>query len=304
MLKVYNFDFELIYAETKVKSTSWTLCYNKTGTFEAHLPLSSELISISAENKYLVICEGDKSAILTGREVSNELVLYGRTAEWILEKRIAPKTEAVTGQAGMICKDIVETAFSDVANVIVSPIEQTPEITVERTGYKTVSEAVSEALLPCGMGHKVEFNIPEKKWIFKAYTGREIPLLISEANKNAYDTTVNYDILDLADCGYYGENGYLQGENTGIYRWETVLQGESEEEAVLSLAERKENDEVSLKLRNLKLGTDYEIGDILRIQIIKGAWRTTAKKMISGVRISKKGGFSEEIPIFSDIGEE
>ena len=302
MLRVYNFDFELIYIEPKVKSTSWTIYYNGIGTFEAHLPLNSGLLTITSQNKYLVICEDDKKAILTGREVGDELVLYGRTANWILEKRIAQRTESITEQAGIICNNLVQNAFSDVSNFIVFAPPQTESVTVERSTYKTVLSSVSECLALCSAGHSVDFDTTQKKWIFKVYKGTELPLLISEANKNAYDTSASYDILDLADCGYYGENGYLQGANSGIFRWETVLSGESAAEAEICLNEKKEKGQISLKLRSLKLGKDYNIGDVVRIQITKGDWKVTEKKLISGVRILKKDGFSEEIPIFSEIG--
>lgn len=302
MIRVYDFGFDLLFLETKVNSTSWTLYYNGIGTFEAHLPLNSGLTELTAANKYLVVCEDDKAAILTGREIGDELILYGRTPNWLLEKRIAPKTESVTGEAGEICANLVETAFSDVTDFEVLTPPESDSITVERTTFKSVFGAVSEYLSLCGLGHSLDFDRTANKWIFRIYNGGEMPLLISEANKNAYDTSASYDILDLADCGYYGENGYLQGDKSGIYRWETVLTDETEAEAAISLAKKKENAEISLKLRNLKLGRDYNIGDIVRIQIIKGNWRTTAKKRIKGVRITQNGGFSEEIPIFCETG--
>ena len=181
MLRVYNFDFELIYIEPKVKSTSWSIYYNGIGTFEAHLPLSSGLLEITAQNKYLVIGEDNRKAILTGREVGDELVLYGRTPNWILEKRIAPKTESVTGQAGVICNSLLESTFSDVSEFSVLTPCMTDSVTVERSTYKTVYNAVSECLALCGAGHSVDFDTSEKKWIFRVYKGIEIPLLISEA---------------------------------------------------------------------------------------------------------------------------
>lgn len=302
MLLIYNFDFELIFLETKVKSTSWTVYYNQIGTFEAHLPISSHLTKIVADNKYLIVREDDKKAVLTGYEIDNELILYGRTPNWLLEKRVAPKTESVTDKAGIIVNNIVTQAFSDVSNFEVLAPPQSTDITIERSIYKTIYNAVSEYLSTCNLGHSLDFDIKNRKWIFSITKGIEIPLLISESNKNAYDTAIRYDILDLADCGYYGEDGYLSGENSGIYRWEAVLPEQTETEAELSLKEKKENSEYSLKLRNFKFGKDYNLGDILRIQITKGSLRTTEKKRISGVQIVKKGGFSEEIPIFCEIG--
>lgn len=302
MLRIYNFDFELIYIEPKTKSTSWAVYYNEIGTFEAHLPLSSELIKLIAQNKYLIVCEDDKTAVLTGYEIDRELVLYGRTLNWLLEKRVAPKTESVTDKAGIISNSIVSAAFSDVDDFEVLAPPETPEVTIERSAYKTVYNAVCECLSPCNLGHKLDFDAKNQKWIFSIIKGEEIPLLISEANKNAYDTALKSDILDLADCAYYAEDGYLQSGNSGIYRWETILSDETQTEAELSLENKKENNECSLKLRNLSLGTDYNLGDILRVQITKGNLRTTEKKRISGVRIMKRNGFSEEIPIFCEIG--
>ena len=302
MLIFYNFDFELIYAEPKVKSVSWTLYYNQTGTFEAHFPLTSELTEITAENRYIAVCDGEKSAVITGREVNDELVLYGRTANWLLEKRIAPKTESITGQAGIICNNLVSAAFSDVADFTVSPSPQSTEITVERTALSTVYDSVNDYLSQAGLGHKVDFDTRNKKWRFSVIKGQEIPLLISEPNKNAYETEVCEDILDLADCGYYGSGSYISGVKQGIYRWETLLTSNTESEAALELAKKRIKNEVLLKLRGLKYGEDYRLGDILRIQINKGKWRTTARKAISGVRFFTKDGVTEEVPIFTETG--
>ena len=302
MLLFYNFDFELIYAEPKVKSVSWALYYNGIGTFEAHFPLVSELTSITAENRYIAVRDGEKTAIITGREVDEELILYGRTANWLLEKRIAPKTESTSGQAGIICTDIVANAFSDVTDFETATPPASDTITVERTAFSTVFNAVSGYLSEAGLGHKVDFDTENRKWRFSVIKGREIPLLVSETNKNAHETSVCGDILDLADCGYYGENGYIAGTNQGIYRWEALLTGNTETEAQEALKSKKERNEVLLKLKNIRFGQDYRLGDTLRIQINKGKWRTTMEKLINGVRIYTKNGITEEVPVFSETG--
>lgn len=302
MLVFYDFDFELIYAEPKVKSVSWTLYYNQIGTFEAHFPLSSELTAITAENRYIAVRDGEKNAIITGREVNDELILYGRTANWLLEKRIAPKTESVIEEASIICNNLVSTAFSDVTDFAVSTPPQSDEITIERTAFSTVYNSVNDYLSQVGLGHKVDFDAKNKKWRFSIIKGQEIPLLISEPNKNAYETAVCEDILDLADCGYYGEDGYISGTKQGIYRWEALLTSNTETEAASELAQKKNNSEVLLKLIGLKYGEDYSLGDVLRIQINKGKWRTTERKKISGVRLFTKDGMTEEVPIFTETG--
>lgn len=301
-LIIYNFEFEPIFEEKKVKRSNWDIYYNKTGTFEAHLPLTSELVGITSENRYLVAAENGKKAIITGREIGDGLTLYGRTPDWLLGKRIAPKTELITADAGVICKELVENAFSDVLNFETAVPAEIMQISVERTSLQTVLQAVGDCLIQCGYGYKLDFDINNSKWVFTAYAGREIPLLISEANKNAYDTSICDDILDLADGGYYGDDGYISGENSGIYRWDALLDSETESEARLRLAENKQKSSISLKLRNLKFGIDYRLGDILRVQITKGSFRTAERKMISGVHISNNGRFTEETPILEDAG--
>ena len=302
MLLFYDFDFKLLYAEPKVKSISWTLYFNGIGTFEAHFPLSSELTEITAEKRYLAVRDGEKNAIITGREVTDELILYGRTANWLLEKRIAPKTESVTQKAGLICRDLVEEAFSDVADFATLILAEGDVITAERTALSTVYDAVKGYLSEAGLGHRLDFDAKNRKWRFSVIKGVQKPLLISESNKNAYETSVCEDILDLADCAYYGENGYIAGERTGIYRWETVLSAQTQTEANNQLKEKNIKSEILLKLRGLKFGVDYNLGDTLRIQITKGKWRVTEKRTVSGVRLFKKGGFFEEVPIFTETG--
>lgn len=302
MLLFYSFDFGLLYAEPKVKSISWTLYFNQIGTFEAHFPLSSDLVKITAENRYLAVCDGGKSAIITGREVTDELVLYGRTPNWLLEKRIAPKTESVTEKAGIICNNLVQNAFSDVSDFTVLQPPESSNITAERTVLSTVYDAVRGYLLEAGLGHKVDFDAKNRRWSFSVIKGSKIPLLISEPNKNAYETSLCEDILDFADCGYYGEDGFITGDKQGIYRWETLLSGKTEAEAAAQLNEKKIKSEILLKLRGLKFGEDYNLGDTLRIQISKGKWRVTEERTVSGVRIFAKNGFFEEVPIFTETG--
>ncbi len=124
----------------------------------------------------------------------------------------------------------------------------------------------------------------------------------SEVNKNAYELTISEDMLDVANAGYFGEDGYISGTETGIYKWETILDGETESEAQIELEKKKKNSKITLKLKNLSFEKDYNLGDILRIQIIKGKVRTTVRRRISGVNIHTKNGYLIECPIFEEIG--
>lgn len=308
-LLFYDFEFNLLLAEPKLVRSKWTVYFNGVGSFEAHLPLSSEAVRLVTDNKYLVAVQDGLSAIIVGMELKDELVIYGRTCNWLLSKRITPEFEAVTGKAGALAKGFVSTAFSDVENFVSGTIYEGDSIEFE-SRQATTLEVVTNCLGQEKLGHRVSFDILAKQWVFDVLKGSENDLIMSEANKNAYDTRILADILDLATCGRFyqeTESGFestvLEGDKqkTGIFRWEAELDGKTSGEAAVSLGKMAEKNEITLKARNAVFGKDYDLGDIVRVQIIKGEYRTTVKKRISGVEIRFVQGACGEQPIFEEV---
>ena len=77
-----------------------------------------------------------------------------------------------------------------------------------------------------------------------------------------------------------------QGSESGAKKWETVLSGQmTQEEAVAALAEKKTNIECEAEVRRLEYGTDYSLGDTVRVRFEFGSFRATEKRRISGVMI-------------------
>ncbi len=308
-LLIYDFEFNLLTAEHRILSSKWNIFHNEVGSFEAHLPLDSELIRVVTENKYLVAVQKGFSAIIVGKELRDELILYGRTCNWLLSKRITPETAAVTGYAGEIAAGLVRKAFSDVKNFTIDACAGSE--TEFECGEKLTFNAVAECLKKADMGHEVCFDRTEKKWIFKTHCGRETDLVLSEAHRNAYETACALDILDLATCGRYSlyseEDGYvrtnIEGDISavGIYRWETMLDGNTALEAEDDLRGKCERNEISIKVRDTEFGKDYALGDIVRVQVIKGAYRTTVKRRITGVQIYYAQGEYYEQPLLESV---
>lgn len=305
----YDFEFNPLLAETKLISSKWTLYYNGIGSFEAHMPLTSEAVKLVSENRYVVAVQNGMAAIVVGAELRDELIVYGRSCNWLLSKRIFPESEAVSGTPPELAAGFVSEAFSDVDNFCVKEFSGGGEIEFE-SGQALLSNAVADCLAKGSYGHSVEFDAKNKKWVFEVLSGKENDLIMSEANKNASDTVFSVDILNLATCGRYwseGENGresvVLDGdtEKTGIYRWEAELAGSSACEAGDSLAKMTENNEITLKARRAYFGQDYSLGDIVRVQIIKGGYRTTVKKRIKGIEIWFEQGMRTEKPIFENV---
>ena len=211
--------------------------------------------------------------------------------------------------AGNVATQIVNGAFSDVDNFSVGSVALGDKISIE-TEVDTASKIVQDCLDMSGLGHELLFDEKRKLWEFKVFSGEENSLVLSEAHRNAYDTGITFDILDLATCGRYDKktddgyvNTFLQGDTdkTGIYRWEAKLYGSSEQEAKVDLLKRCEKGETSVGVKDILFGRDYRLGDILRIQILKGAYRKTETKRAKGVEITVNQGVYSEKPILEQI---
>lgn len=306
MLFVYDFEFNLLLVETEIIKSRWVVYYNDVGTFEVHLPITSELTRIVSENQYLVAVQHGLAAIIVGKELGDELVLYGRTCNWLLSKRVTPEKSLSTVYSGTTAKNMVETAFSDVSNFVTGNVPAGERVGFQCRKTDTLN-AVKECLALSNLGHELCFNDKTKKWEFNVLQGLEREIMISEDRRNAYDTKISADILDLSTCGVYDRktsSGYVStkitgdGEKSGIYRWESILFGDTESEAEASLEKLAEKNKISMTTTGLSWKKDYNLGDVVKLQIIKGAYRKTEKKRVSGVEINTRRGEYSEQPIF------
>lgn len=302
-IHMYDFEFNRLASENRIIQARWTVYYNGIGSFEAHFPITSDLVKLVSENKYMVaVCEGF-FAVIVGYELLDELVLYGRSCNWLLSKRIVPSAEGVTARPGEYVSELAEKAFSDTDNFTVGEIAQTSETEISHS-VGTLSEVAADILKLSGLGHELIFDVKNKQWKFNIIKGTENKLILSEGHKNAYDTKGSFDILELATCGIYkdGEDGDLKEisreDKTGIYRWQAYITEDSEAEALARMEELREKNEITAKLRGLRIGIDYGLGDTVRIQIIKGEYRDTRSVKIKGAEFRAEQGVYTQQPIF------
>lgn len=319
-IRFYDFEFNLLYIENEIISASWYLKYNGIGTFEGHFPMNSRKVKAILENEYIVLVQGDLQAIVTGKRISgNELIIYGRTVNWLLSKRVTPNFSTYKLDIGTNAEDIarwvVSNAFSDVDNfVLADKTGLTYEKHFWRNVYNPTSEVIKDCLDNAGAGHMLVFDRKNKQWVFRIFTGTEKPLVISTGNKNAYAVTYNEDLQDYISEGWYektiavDENSeavweLVSGENekTGIYRWEGVLSAGSQSEAVSSLKNRQWKRDSEVSSTTLKYGRDYGLGDIVRVQYEFGGYKADNKRKIVGVKIWDESGNSGEMPVFGDV---
>lgn len=314
-IRFYDFEFNLLHIEPSFKSVNWTVYYNRVGNFEAHFDLKSELTKVLFENTYVVAVQGSFAAVVTGKRITNELAVYGRTLNWLIGKRVTPKFGHTTGTAETLTRSFFNDAFYDIAEkergiFFSCESDFTKEFTFWRNTFHPTIDVICDCLEREDGGNELVFLPLEKCWKFRIYKGRELNLVISEDNKNAFDLKYNGDILSLYSDGLYEwvndetdltEVGRIvrDAEKEGIYRWECCLDATSEDSAISEVSKKIEKKTVTAKC-NLEYLTDYKIGDIVSVQINRGSLKTTIKKRIKGVKYQCEAGVFEFQPVFED----
>ncbi len=319
-IRFYDFEFNLLWIEHKIISTDWYIKYNGIGTFEGHFELNGNKVRTAFENDYIVAVQGDFQAVITAKQIcGNELILYGRTVNWLLSKRVTPNFSTYRLEIGINAEDIarwaVENAFADVENfVIADKVGLDCDKHFWRNVYNPTSEVVADCLDNACAGHELKFDRDTKTWVFRIYKGTELPLIISVENKNVYAMEYSEDIQNYCSQGWYekivsgddGEESVWQkldsgSEKSGIYRWEGVLSGGSESEALSALKGKKRKKDCEAACSDLRYGADYALGDVVRVQFEFGEYKVSEKKRIVGVKVWSENNNCGEMPVFADV---
>ncbi len=212
-IRFYDFNFQLLHTENEFLSSNWTVYYNDIGTFEAHFDLKSDALPVVMENDYLVVVQDSLSAIIVGKKAADELVLYGRTCNWLLTKRITNAFGSTTDAIDSLLKSKIEAAFSDSPLTLINTISNLPQITASRDDKCETFSFVQESLQLENLGHKLEFDPVNSRWVFKILRGNEDnPLVISNVNRNAYDVSAQSDLLKVCTQGWYKRKFQNMGE--------------------------------------------------------------------------------------------
>lgn len=309
-IKFYDFELNLLHIDNAYSSVDWLLKFNDIGTFEAHFPINSPVTRLCMENEYIIAVQGDNQAVITGKKASSDFALYGRTPNWFLSKRVTPNFSQMYYSPEFTAKQLVAAAMADVSNFkIVRTSGFTTKIRFWRNVYNPTIKVVSECLARVSAGHKMWFDISEKKLKYCAVKPAQRNIIISRTNMNALNITYTDDFQDSANGGYYQVTDETTGEmtwteiasdKTGLYRWVQVLGGDNEYDAEASLKTKKRKRNVTFDVRGLKYGTDYALGDVVTVKSEFGGYRRTDKKQITEVNIWYENGNSGEKPVFSD----
>ncbi|MBE7028129.1 MAG: hypothetical protein E7407_03740 [Ruminococcaceae bacterium] len=315
-LRIYDFEFNLLAIETKVISSSWEFFFNDIGKAEIHISRNSEIIPALFDNRYLFITQGEKQAIVTAKQIGRDCVIYGRTPDWIISRRIlTPFKSVLTGNAETLIRNLVKNyGFGTDSCFILgekSGISDETEISVK--DISCLSDVVKDTLSKCNAGRRVYLNIKNKKWVFEVLKERDNPLVICESLKNAYDTEYVFDLQNYFTEGYYnkikddGEGTQISSieetAQTGMYKWQTPLLASYAVDAENEMLRYKIEENLKLNTRNLLYGEDYNLGDIVTVSIDTENLKRTKKYRIIGAELWNESGDEGQRPIFEEKEE-
>lgn len=317
-IRFYDFEFKLLYIENEIITADWYIKYNGIGTFEGHFPANSDKLRLILENKYIVAVQGDLQAVITAKQVADgKLILYGRTVNWLLCKRVTPafstRNTDIGTNAENIVRKVVADAFFDVENfVLADKIGIGFEKHFWRNVYHPTSEIVKDCLDNADCGHRLIFDCSKKVWVFEIYKGSDLDILISVGNKTAFTQSYEEDFQDYLSEGWYekitsstdGEESQWEhitsdAGKTGIYRWEGILSANSLSEAESNLKNKVWKKTCEAVSSGLVYSRDYSLGDTVRVQFELCGYKYCEKRRINGVKIWYEGDNSGEMPVFS-----
>ena len=87
-LRIYDFSFNLLFIESRIVSQSHTIYFNDIGKLEIHLAKDSKVTEMLFNNRYLLVRIGDICGIVTGVQIGKTCVIYAKTPNWILTKKV------------------------------------------------------------------------------------------------------------------------------------------------------------------------------------------------------------------------
>ena len=200
----YDFDFNRLGDFTRYTSFNIEPQYCGYGTAELRFPINNmDLISLLVKNEYIFFVAGDYSAIVTGFKITEDIAIYGRTCEWLLTKRGVD----IFTYDDKTPEEIVTSIVADSAGdfVTVSKAETNGDkMSFAIDKVKNLHDVVCEILNMQNIGFKLVPDIRQKQFIFSVYSGTECLVLLSQANRTAYDMAYTIEKQDMVTMsGWY-----------------------------------------------------------------------------------------------------
>ena len=163
---------------------------------------------------------------------------------------------------------------------------------MENKGVTPLIELVTDALEQGGGGHEMFFDVKNKLWRFRLFKGKNLPLVLSESNRNCYDTVYTADMQNHYSGGWYEQSVDVVG-TWNAEENEPYLRNEVAEN--FAKAYRVGTD-------GTRFGIDFVAGNYIICRTADGQWTQDSKTNSFPVRLpsDKTGIYAWETPLFSD----
>ena len=296
----YSFDFVKKVERARCISVNWTLCYSAYGTFELHLPLTdTEMIKLLDEEDYLICTQAGRQAVITGWRLDEDIAVFGKTPEWLMTKRCTEPMSRTSESSEATARYAVSSAMGDFVTLGTLAGEGTVgDYSTDRV--RTVYDIVKEVLSGDRLGFRLYADFDSEGFVFEVYKGEERTVILSQSNKTAHGMSYTKEMQDKVTGGAWYEKKttdstgeetteWVQtdgGTETGARKWNCVLSGiKTEDEAEGEVKTLKTNESIECGVRRLVYGTDYALGDRVRVQFEAENFKKTLYRYVTGVEI-------------------
>lgn len=320
-MDIYFYDFELncIYvlpASSKAKgyiSANAQQDFNGDGSFEIVF-YDKELRNIIKNYPDgLIIKWGIFEGLITDRQFKGtQWRIFGIHLNGILHKSVIPGAdEELTGNLKTLVRNKINTYFSWL--IWTEPEENFPDVTFLRKDYVYGNNYIQDLISRGQAGYRI--YIKDKKLCFQLLKSNDNPLMLSTANLNAYDFQEDYNGKNIAYGGWYkqeqpadtdGNNvdpvwTYISADSTktGLFMQDVILNATTEAEAAEELREYKAEHTLACTTRNISYGTDYRLGD--KVRVFNGG--ICVQKTVMSIKIWHEENTFNEQPILGDYKE-
>lgn len=312
-IRFYDFDFNLLYILPQSADKSGYTAVNATIEFSdfGNIEITfydNELKSIirNKRDKIIVIWRDFQGYITSYMFTETTNKLFGKHLNGLLKRVVIPTITASSSakEAGYILNNSVLSEISWL-NAETGIAGKGEKITYSTEKYMTADKAVKEINELSKSGYMIKADIKSKTFTYCFLPRADNSLMLSVSNLNIYEPELTYKNTDMAFGGWYEKKTddtstwtYITNDSTktGIYKIDTVLSAETEEEAQKELNKCISDYEIAAKTKTLEHGTDYNIGDIVRVQIDG----VTEKRLVSGINMWNEQSYGEE-PILTEI---
>lgn len=312
-IKFYTLDFELLYIlppyvdKSGYSAVNVTIEMNGVGKLEITFRDDELKAKIKKNRDNIMVVWRDfqgyvKSYMFT--EETNKL--FGEHLNGLLKRAVIPTVEtySYTYKAGYILyNNVLDSVSWLTRDENLSSCGENIKYSAEK--YMTCDKVVQEINTAANGGYRIYADIPNEKYIYYYIERAENNLMLSVENLNIYEPEITYENADMATVGWYEyklndttkwQSVTSDSSKTDIHKIETVLSTNDEDEAKKELSKRVSVFKLTAKTRSLMHGVDYNIGDIIRIQIDG----VTEKLLVSGVNMWNEKSYGEE-PILTEI---